>query len=54
MHDKQYKFPCEDFSHTTHKWGVEYSNDKNGDEILHVDWFTTKEDRDLSIEGKTA
>ena len=42
MIDQQYKFPCYDDSHPTHKWGVEYSNDEDGDDIVHVEWFTSE------------
>ncbi len=42
MIDQQYKFPCYDDSHPTHKWGVEYSNDEDGDNIVHVEWFTSE------------
>ena len=39
---QQYKFPCHDDSHPTHKWGVEYSNDEDGVDIVHVEWFTSE------------
>ena len=32
MIDEQHKFPCEDLAHATYKWGIEYSNDEDGDE----------------------
>jgi hypothetical protein len=49
----EFKFPCEDLAHATHKWGIEYSNDEDGNEIVHVEWFTAEEDRDLVIKGET-
>ena len=51
MTNKQYKFPCEDLAHATYKWGIEYSNDEDGDEVVHVEWFTTKEERNQVLNG---
>jgi hypothetical protein len=53
MIDQQYKFPCEDFAHNSYKWGIEYSNDVDGDEIVHVEWFTTEEERNQLLEVTT-
>jgi len=52
MKDKQYKFPCEDLTHATHKWGIEYSNDEDGDEVVHVEWFTLEAERDSVMRGE--
>jgi hypothetical protein len=52
MTDEQYKFPCEDLAHATYKWGIEYSNDEDGDEVTHVEWFTTEEERNQVIKGE--
>ena len=54
MTDEQYKFPCEDLAHATYKWGIEYSNDEDGDEVVHVEWFTTEEERNQVLKGETA
>jgi hypothetical protein len=51
MTDEQYKFPCEDLAHGTYKWGIEYSNDEDGDEVVHVEWFTTEEERNQVLKG---
>ena len=48
-----YKFPCEDLAHATYKWGIEYSNDEDGDEVVHVEWFTTEEERNRLLKGET-
>lgn len=51
MTNEQYKFPCEDLAHATYKWGIEYSNDEDGDEVVHVEWFTTEEERNQVLNG---
>jgi len=51
MTDKQYKFTCEDLEHAPYIWGIEYSNDKEGDEVTHVEWFTTEEERNQLLKG---
>jgi len=51
MIDQQYKFPCEDLAHDLYKWGIEYANDIDGDEVTHVEWFTTEEERNEVIQG---
>ena len=51
MKDEQYKFPCEDLAYATHKWGIEYSNDEDGDEVVHVEWFTLEAERDSVMRG---
>jgi hypothetical protein len=51
MTDEQYKFPCEDLAHASYKWGIEYSNDEDGDEVTHVEWFTTEEERNQLLKG---
>lgn len=53
MTEQEYKFPCYDHSHATHKWGIEYANDANGEEIVDVEWFTTKEERDQNLKGES-
>lgn len=45
MTNEQYTFPCEDLDHGIWKWGIEYSNDEEGNEVTHIDWFTTEEER---------
>lgn len=52
MTNEQYKFPCEDLSHGIYKWGIEYSNDQDGDEIVYVEWFTIEEERNQILEAK--
>jgi hypothetical protein len=52
MIDEQHKFPCEDLAHATYKWGIEYSNDEDGDEVTHVEWFTTEEERNQVLKGE--
>ena len=51
MTNEQYKFPCEDLAHGKYKWGIEYSNDEDGDEVVHVEWFTTEEERNQVLNG---
>jgi len=51
MTAQQYKFPCHDHTHATHKWGVEYSNDEDGDDVVHVEWFTTEQAQLDALEG---
>jgi len=51
--DEQYKFPCKDLTHATYKWGIEYSNDEDGDEVVHVEWFTTEEERNQLLKGES-
>ena len=51
---QQYKFPCYDDSHPTLKWGVEYSNDQDGDEVVHVEWFTNQEAQIQALNEKVA
>tara|TARA_R110000868_G_scaffold158875_1_gene387230 strand:+ start:378 stop:602 length:225 start_codon:yes stop_codon:yes gene_type:complete len=51
MIDQQYKFPCDDLAHDSYKWGIEYANDIDGDEVVHVEWFTTEEERNQVIKG---
>jgi len=51
MTDEQYKFPCEDLEHAPYIWGIEYSNDEDGDEVTHVEWFTTEEERNQLLKG---
>ena len=51
MTDEQYKFPCEDLAHASYKWGIEYSNDEDGDEVTHIEWFTTEEERNQLLKG---
>jgi len=53
MSYKQYKFPCEDLAHAEYKWGVEYSNDEDGAEVVHVEWFTTEEERNQVLKGES-
>ena len=53
MTHEQYLFPCNDLAHATHKWGIEYSNDEDGDEVVHVEWFTTKEERNQVLKGES-
>jgi len=50
--DEQYKFPCEDLTHDTYKWGIEYSNDEEGIEVVHVEWFTTEQERNQTLKGE--
>jgi len=54
MIDQQYKFPCDDLAHDSYKWGIEYANDINGEEVVHVEWFTTEEERNQVLKGETA
>jgi hypothetical protein len=54
MIDQQYKFPCHDDSHPTHKWGVEYSNDEDGDEVVHVEWFTSEIAQTAALKSEVA
>jgi len=54
MIDQQYKFPCYDDSHPTHKWGVEYSNDEDGDDIVHVEWFTSEIAQTVALKSEVA
>jgi hypothetical protein len=51
---QQYKFPCHDDSHPTHKWGVEYSNDEDGDEVVHVEWFTSEIAQTVALKSEVA
>ena len=51
MTSQQHNFPCYDDSHPTHKWGVEYSNDEDGDDIVHVEWFTTEQAQLDALKG---
>jgi len=51
MIDQQYKFICEDLAHASYKWGIEYSTDIDGDEVVHVQWFTTEDERNQAMEG---
>ena len=51
---QQYKFPCHDDSHPTHKWGVEYSNDEDGDEVVHVEWFTSEIAQTVALKSEIA
>ena len=44
-----HKFPCEDLAHESYKWGIEYATDSDGDEIVHIQWFTTEKERDQAI-----
>jgi hypothetical protein len=44
-----HKFPCEDLAHDLYKWGIEYATDSDGDEIVHIQWFTTEKERDQAI-----
>ena len=50
--NETYKFPCEDLAHAEYKWGVEYSNDEDGAEVVHVEWFTTEEERNQVLKGE--
>lgn len=54
MINQQYKFPCDDFAHDLYKWGIEYANDIDGFEVVHVEWFTTEEERNQVIKGTHA
>ena len=38
MTDKQYKFPCEDLTHATYKWGIEYSkrDGRSAMKLVHI------------------
>ena len=49
---QQYKFPCYDDSHPTLKWGVEYSNDQDGEEIVHVEWFASESAQLTALESE--
>ena len=49
---QQYKFPCYDDSHPTLKWGVEYSNDQDGDEVAHVEWFASESAQLTALESE--
>lgn len=44
-----YRFKCFDYSHDTHKWGIEYASDEDGVEILDVQWFETEQARDQAF-----
>ena len=52
MIDRQYTFPCDDLAHDVYKWGIEYSNDIDGNEVVHVEWFTTEEERNQKMENQ--
>lgn len=49
-----YKFHCYDSTHDTHKWGIEYSTDEDGDNIIDVEWFATEQERNSAMERETA
>jgi hypothetical protein len=49
----EFKYKCYDYTHPTHKWGIEYSNDADGNDIIEVEWFTTESDRDQAMKGQT-
>lgn len=44
-----FKFKCFDYSHNTHKWGIEYSNDIEGIDIVDVEWFATEQERNQAF-----
>ena len=41
-----YIFKCFDYSHDTHKWGIEYALDPDGENLVDVEWFKTEQERD--------
>ena len=49
----EFRFACYDYSHNTHKWGIEYANDEDGNDVVDVEWFTTKEERDQVMKGES-
>lgn len=44
-----FKFKCYDYSHNTHKWGVEYANDADGTDIVDVEWFTNEQQQNQAF-----
>jgi hypothetical protein len=46
-----YAFLVDDPSHEEYPYGVELSDDKDGNEIFDVEWYATKEDRQRVIDG---
>ena len=40
-----YIFKCFDYSHDTHKWGIEYALDPDGENLVDVEWFKTEQER---------
>jgi hypothetical protein len=45
----EFKFRCYDYSHPTHKWGIEYASDPDGEDIVDVEWFTTEQEREQTF-----
>jgi hypothetical protein len=46
-----YAFLVDDPSHEEYPYGVELSDDKDGNEIFDVEWYATQEDRQRVIDG---
>ncbi len=44
-----YIFKCEDFDVVGWKYGYELAEDKEGLDIVHVEWFLSEEERDDAI-----
>ena len=44
-----YGFKCEDLS-KEYPYGVEWSFDSDGDDIIDVEWFKTEDERDIFTE----
>lgn len=45
------KFKCEQPNHEL-PFGIEYSEDDDGLEILHVEWFATESERDAAFDAE--
>ena len=46
-----YAWLVEDLSHKEYPYGIELSEDEEGNEILDVEWYATEEDRQRAING---
>ena len=44
-----FRFKCYDYSHGTHKWGIEYATDPDGENLVDVEWFETEHERNAAF-----
>ena len=43
-----YKFKCNELGHE-YPFGIEYSDDNDGLDVLHVQWYKTEQERDIAF-----